>query len=94
MEITKNHAHFSKFSRQNVGSNLYEKIEKTASTEMNFIQKQGKILPNRDRCFKDEIPLFNEHKYIPKGLGSFEIFYFKNGQNHVFLPIHRQFFSI
>jgi hypothetical protein len=38
-------AHLSKFSIQNVESNLYEKNETTASTEIDFIQKRSKILP-------------------------------------------------
>jgi hypothetical protein len=33
------------------------------------------------------------HKYVPKGLESFEIVDSKNGQNREFLPIHRFFFS-
>jgi hypothetical protein len=55
---THNQDHFSKFSIQNVGSNLYGKNEKTASKEMEFIQKLRKILPNRDQLFKDESPIF------------------------------------
>jgi hypothetical protein len=39
MVKTQNQAHFSKFAIQNVGSNLYGKNEKPASTEMDFIQK-------------------------------------------------------
>jgi hypothetical protein len=54
---TQNQAHFSKISIQNIESNLYGKNEKTAITEMDFIQKRRKILPNRDR-FKDESPIF------------------------------------
>jgi hypothetical protein len=95
MEKTQNQAHFSKFYIQNVGSNLYGKNEKTASTEIDFIQKRRKILPNHDQCFKDESPIFSMsiNTYVPKGLGSFEIFHFKYGQNCVFLPIHRQFYQ-
>jgi hypothetical protein len=66
---------------------LYAKNEKTASTEIDFIQKQRKILLNHDRRFKDE------QKYYPKCFESFEIFFFKNRQNLDFLAIHRQFFS-
>jgi hypothetical protein len=58
MEKTQNQANFSKIPIQNIGSNLYEKNEITASTEMNFIQKRRKILPNRDQRFKDENPIF------------------------------------
>jgi hypothetical protein len=58
MEKTQNQAHFSKIPIQNIGSNLYGKNEKTASTEMNFIQKRSKILPNRNRRFKDESSIF------------------------------------
>jgi hypothetical protein len=39
MGKTQNQAHFSKIPIQNNESNLYGKNEKTASTEMNFIQK-------------------------------------------------------
>jgi hypothetical protein len=38
---------------------LYEKNEKTASTEMDFIQKLRDILPSLDRRFKDESPIFS-----------------------------------
>jgi hypothetical protein len=58
MEKTQNQAHFSKILIQNIWSNLYGKNEKTASTEMDFIQKRRKILPNHDRRFKDESPIF------------------------------------
>jgi hypothetical protein len=58
MEKTQNQAHFSKIPIQNIRSNLYGKNEKTASTEMDFIQKRGKILPNRDRRFTDESLIF------------------------------------
>jgi hypothetical protein len=37
---------------------LYGKNEKTASTEMDFIQKLRDILPSLDRRFKDETPIF------------------------------------
>jgi hypothetical protein len=67
MKNTQNQAHISEIPIQNIESNLYGKNEKTASTEMNFIQKRRKILPNRDRRFKDD-----ENKYVPKGLGSFD----------------------
>jgi hypothetical protein len=49
---------FSNFSIQNGGSNLYGKNGKTASTEIDFIKKPTKILPNRDHPFKDEISNF------------------------------------
>jgi hypothetical protein len=55
---TQNQAHFSKIPIQNIGSNLYGKNEKTASTEMNFIKKRRKIFPNRNRRSKDESPIF------------------------------------
>jgi hypothetical protein len=58
MEKTQNQAHFSKIPIQNIGSNLYGKNSKTASTEMDFIQKRRKILPNRGRNFKDESSIF------------------------------------
>jgi hypothetical protein len=54
MEKTQNQAHFSKISLQNIESNLYGKNQKTASTEMDFIQKRREILPNCDQRFKDE----------------------------------------
>jgi hypothetical protein len=47
--------------------------------------KSRKILPNRDQRFKGNSNLSNEHKYVPKGSGSFDFFYFKNGQNRDFL---------
>jgi hypothetical protein len=34
------------------------KMKTTAFTEMILIQKQRKILPNRDRRFKDKSPIF------------------------------------
>jgi catabolite regulation protein CreA len=49
---------FSKFSIQNVGSNLYGKKEKRASTEIEFIQKLRGNLPIDDRRSKDESPIF------------------------------------
>jgi hypothetical protein len=58
MKKTQNQAHFSEILIQNIGSNLYGKNEKTASTEINFIQKRSKILPNRDQRFKDESSIF------------------------------------
>jgi hypothetical protein len=58
MEITQNQANFSKFSIQNAGTNLYGQNENTASTEMGFIQKLRKILPNRNRRFKDKVQSF------------------------------------
>jgi hypothetical protein len=45
MKKTPNQAHFPKIAKQNVGSNLYEKNENTASTEIYFIQNLRKILP-------------------------------------------------
>jgi hypothetical protein len=59
MEKTQNQAHFSKITIQNIWSNLYGKNEKTAFTEMDFIQKRRKILPNRDQRFKDESLIFS-----------------------------------
>jgi hypothetical protein len=38
---------FSKFSIQNVGSNLYGKVKKTVSTKIDYIQKLREILPNQ-----------------------------------------------
>jgi hypothetical protein len=58
MKQTPNLGHFSKFSIQNVGSNLYGKNEKTASTEIDFIQKLIDILPIDDRHFEDKSPTF------------------------------------
>jgi hypothetical protein len=40
---------------------------------------------------KKKSNLSNEHKYVPKGLGNFEIFYF-NGQNRDFLPYSQAIF--
>jgi hypothetical protein len=45
---------------------------------MNFIRKRRKILPNRDRRFKDESSIF------PTSITSKMV---KNGQNRDFLPI-------
>jgi hypothetical protein len=62
--------------------------------EIDFIQKRRKILPNRDRRFEDESPIFSTTiNMFKKFLGSFDLFNFKNGQNRDFLPIHGQFFS-
>jgi hypothetical protein len=36
--LAPNQAHFSKISIQNVGPNLYRKNEKTASTDIDFVQ--------------------------------------------------------
>jgi hypothetical protein len=58
MDKTQNQAHFSKIPIQNIGSNLYGKNEKIATTEMNFIQKRRKILPNRHQRFKDKNSIF------------------------------------
>jgi hypothetical protein len=60
---------------------------------MDFIQKRRKILPNLDRRFKDESPIFfNKHKFVPKGLESFDFFNFRNRQNRDFLTIQGHFF--
>jgi hypothetical protein len=56
MEKTQNQAHFSKIPIQKIWSNLYGKNGKTALTEMDFIQKQEKILPNWR--IKDESLIF------------------------------------
>jgi hypothetical protein len=58
IEKTPNQAHFSKISIQKNGPNLFEKNEKPASTEMDFIQKVRYILPSLDRRLKDEGPIF------------------------------------
>jgi hypothetical protein len=76
---------------------MYGKHEKTASMEMNFIQKRRKILPNRDRRFQDESPIFLTSINVSQTV--YEVFTFftskmvKNCQNRDFLPIHGQFFS-
>jgi hypothetical protein len=83
---------FCKEKTQNqAGEN--KKYEKKAFTEMNFIQKRRKIHP---ACKRWKSNLSNKHKYVPKGLGSFDFFNFKNGQNgqnRELLPIHGYFFS-
>jgi hypothetical protein len=44
------------------GQVCMEYMKKPASTEMDFIQKRSKILPNRDRRFKDTSPIFPTNK--------------------------------
>jgi hypothetical protein len=34
------------------------KMKKTASTEMDLIQKLRDVFPSLDRCFKEENPIF------------------------------------
>jgi hypothetical protein len=100
MEKTQNQAHFSKIPIQNIRSNLYGKNEKTAFTEMNYIQKRRKILPNCDRCFKDEkdeSPIFLTSITMSQKVQEVLTFLIskmaKNGQNRDFLPILGQIFS-
>jgi hypothetical protein len=96
-EKTQIQAHFPKIPIQNIGSNLYGKNKKTASTEMDFIQKRRKILRNCDQRFKDENPIFltsiNMSQKVQEILTFLTSKMVKNGQNRDFLPIHGQFFS-
>jgi hypothetical protein len=79
-----NQANFSKFSTQNVGSNLYEKHEKT---EIDFIQNLRDIIPNRDQSFKDESSIFSTSINMSQNVQED----FQKCQNRNFLQIHRSF---
>jgi lipid II:glycine glycyltransferase (peptidoglycan interpeptide bridge formation enzyme) len=73
------------------------KMKKTASTEMDFIQKRREILPNRDQRFKDESSIFltsiNMSQKVLEVLTFSTLKMAKNCQNRDFLPIPGQFFS-
>jgi hypothetical protein len=62
---TPNQTHFSKFSLKNIGSHSKGKNENKASTEIDFIQKLKKILPNREVVLKDWLHSKTKKKILP-----------------------------